>query len=262
MGLAIPLLRKASPYDAAASALFAAMTTQPDATRKALINDLIKGLKADGVWDKVDFLHVYAAHDSQAACLNWKNPATFTATLVNSPTFTADRDFTTDGVASYVESNWNPATNGVNFTQDAGSLMCWSRYSPNISAASYGWFGGGASANQIAPRGVTGNMQGRVNSSTTVNTANSGNGLGFYIVSRASAAGLSVTNYRNGVSLGSGGSASTVPQSVTFKVGRTDVSSYAPASAAMFGAGGNLTDTDAGNAYTRFNTYMTAIGAA
>jgi hypothetical protein len=68
------------------------MTVQPDNPRKRLINALIVGLKADGVWSKLDWLCLWAAHDQQAARVNWAQPAK-SATLNFVPTWTLDRGY-------------------------------------------------------------------------------------------------------------------------------------------------------------------------
>lgn len=67
--------------EAETDALIAQMTVAPDATREGLINDLIAGLKADGVWSKLDVFYMPAAHDEQAGLLNWVTPGTYTASL-------------------------------------------------------------------------------------------------------------------------------------------------------------------------------------
>src|SRR5262245_5597796 len=64
-----------NPIQAETTALLAAMTVQPNAARQTLINDLIYGLKNAGLWIKIDFFYVLAAHDSQAARIGWKTAA-------------------------------------------------------------------------------------------------------------------------------------------------------------------------------------------
>lgn len=93
-------------------ALFARMSATPDATRQATINTLIRTVKSAGVWAKLKALHVYAAHDSQAAALNWVSAAA-NATLVASPTFVADRWFYGNGSTSYINTGANPASLGI-----------------------------------------------------------------------------------------------------------------------------------------------------
>jgi hypothetical protein len=120
------LIASGKSYDADARALFAQMTVPPSNTRRALINTAILGLKSSGVWDNLDVLYVLAAHDSQAALLNWKSPGNFTAIAVNSPTFTIDKGYTGDGSTSRLRTQYTPSTNGVKFTQNDASVWAWS----------------------------------------------------------------------------------------------------------------------------------------
>jgi hypothetical protein len=118
LGLAIPYVatRGGGTYvvtDANASTLIAAMNTAPSSSRKRTIDNTIISLKAAGLWTKLDALYVLAAHDSQAARLNWKAPASNTATEVSSPTFTADQGYTGNGTSSYLDSNFNPTTDPI-----------------------------------------------------------------------------------------------------------------------------------------------------
>lgn len=108
--------------DADAQAIFGAFTTPPDDTRKGLINAYVLALKAGGVWNSLDGLYVFAAADSQAALINWRNPGTHDATLVNAPTFTQDRGFTGNGTNSYVNSNFNPSTAGGLYVQNSAHI--------------------------------------------------------------------------------------------------------------------------------------------
>src|SRR5262245_39221350 len=91
----------ATPVQAETTALLAAMTVQPNAARQTLINDLIYALKQSGAWAKMDFLYVLAAHDNQAARLNWKTAANL-ATVNGTCTFTVDRGYNGDGSTGYL----------------------------------------------------------------------------------------------------------------------------------------------------------------
>jgi hypothetical protein len=114
-------------YDSAAAAVFAAMTSSPTAARKALINTLIIALKSAGVWTKIDVLWVMAAHDEQAARINWKNPAAFplvpTATV---PVFTADQGTAGDGSSSNFTTGYDPSVASIGMTQDSAHIGMYS----------------------------------------------------------------------------------------------------------------------------------------
>jgi hypothetical protein len=101
------------------------MTTQPSLPRKIAINTLITSLKAAGIWSLLDVMYVMAANDSQAASLNWKNPATFALTLRGTPMFTKDRGYQGDSLASALKTGFTPSVNGVNYTQNSASAWAW-----------------------------------------------------------------------------------------------------------------------------------------
>lgn len=99
------------------TALLAAMTAQPDSTRIALINTMIEKMKlyrtsfGQRLWDALDFFYVLAAHNAQAARINWKNP-TQVATPVGTPTFTVDKGYVGVFGTSYLDTNVNFSTAG------------------------------------------------------------------------------------------------------------------------------------------------------
>jgi len=113
--------------------LLAAMTTQPDATRQGHINTLITSLSS--IWTKLDVLYVLAAHDNQAARLNWKNPGTLTAALVSTPTFTTDRGYAGNGTSTALNTGYNPSTfSGTQFLQNTNHMSVWSGTDVSASA--------------------------------------------------------------------------------------------------------------------------------
>ncbi len=96
--------------------------TLPSTSRQIKQNQLILDLKSAGIWNKLDVFYVYANDGSKEfATLNWKSPTQYQSTLVNSPTFTSDQGFTGDGVTSYIRTNFNPSTNGVNYQNNDAS---------------------------------------------------------------------------------------------------------------------------------------------
>jgi hypothetical protein len=76
------------------------------------------GLHAADVWDDMDVLWILAQDGGQDyARINHKDPANYLCTLVNSPTFTTNEGFKSNGTTSYVDTNWAPS-NGVNYLQN------------------------------------------------------------------------------------------------------------------------------------------------
>jgi hypothetical protein len=80
-------------FDSDALAAFAAMDVEPSDSRKLLYNDLIVSLKDAGVWSKLTWLCMFAAHDDQAGLVNLINPTLEAAVGTVMPTFTTDRGF-------------------------------------------------------------------------------------------------------------------------------------------------------------------------
>lgn len=97
--------------------------TLPTTATQQKQNKLLKSMKADGVWDKLDVFYVFAVDNNASAfaTLNWKNPNANQSTLVSSPTFVNNGGFQGNGTSSYIDTNFNPATQGVQYTQNNAS---------------------------------------------------------------------------------------------------------------------------------------------
>lgn len=240
---------KPAVYDAAATAYFAALSVQPTGTRKAYLNALIVGLKSDGVWAKLTWLNLLAAHDAQAGLVNLIAPGTALATS-GGPAFTADRGYAGDGVAAHLthaarDFTLNNASVGVYLQTIATS-------------ASMPAVGGVSSAlARIAGFGSPWNLND--GGATTTGTNNDK----FRAVSRSVA----------GSRMHYGGSAAGVwraPVSVTLTSTSVptglasilrSVSVYSDARVAAYFQGAALTDAEMQALYTRVLAYVTAVGA-
>jgi hypothetical protein len=242
-----------------AQALFAAMTDQPTATRKNLINTLIVGLKNSGVWTGLDCLFLLAAADSQAALLNWKTPAT-PATAVNSPAFVADRGYTGDVATSYINSNFNPFAGGVNFVQNSGSQFV--HCGTNI--------GNGAQTDVGMARALTISRSG-TDTLTTRGNANSGLSSGTTVTSSIGGFGWSRSNsadyiqYQNSVALATQTQASTaIIDENAFICARSAGASptaFSGRQISAFYMGRNLTQAEVTSTHTLVKAYLDAVGA-
>jgi hypothetical protein len=119
----------AQTADPDAQALFArmqALGTRVDIRSRLLISAGISGLKAAGLWAKLDVLYVFGMPDANSAVLNWKS-TNYTATISPSgESFSAGLGFKGDGASGYINSNFNPTTAVTpNFTQNSASLGVW-----------------------------------------------------------------------------------------------------------------------------------------
>lgn len=108
-----------------AEALFARLDTlEVPATpeRQVIIDRCIKALKACGAWDKRDAYYFIGA-DELAWRQNWKQDA-YNLTLVNTPTFEADRYVKGNGSNAAYDTNFNPTTAvGAKYQKDDCSMF-------------------------------------------------------------------------------------------------------------------------------------------
>jgi hypothetical protein len=112
-------------FDADYQAVLDYATTQgytlPSSGQQTLQNQLLVDLKAGGIWSKLDTFAVFATDgDIDFALIDWKRLSDYTA--VNSPTFTSNQGFQGNGTSSYINSNFNPTTQGVNFVLNSASV--------------------------------------------------------------------------------------------------------------------------------------------
>lgn len=85
-------------------AVIAAMAVPPSAARAALMDNLVAALKACGAWGRFDGLFLTAAHEAQAARVNWAAPEGPGLNPINSPVFHVDSGYQGDGATSYLET--------------------------------------------------------------------------------------------------------------------------------------------------------------
>lgn len=98
--------------------------TKPSAAQQIKQNKLLVDLKAAGIWSKLDTFGVFATDgNSDFALIDWKRLIQYTA--VNSPTFTTNGGFAGNGTSSYIDTNFNPSTQGINYTLDNAGRYFW-----------------------------------------------------------------------------------------------------------------------------------------
>lgn len=241
-------------YDADAIALFARMMPEPDSSHKNSINTLIVALKAAGSWTEFDLLYVHAAHNSQAALLNWK-AATFPLTEVNSPTFTADRGYTFDGATTELSSTFAPSTNGVNLTRDDHHIGAFV-LTAGAGTATFDF--GETTGTLLGVRCRTGTNGGvRCQTSSTL-AGSAGGTVPIHTMGIRRVAGTQL-HFRAGVQVNSSAAASSALSANTIGVGRA-ISLYSDRQVAITHLGGALTDPQAAATYTAFAAYLTSLG--
>lgn len=124
IGVGVGRQRFAGGFDADYQAVLDYATTQgytlPSSSQQILQNQLVLDLKSGGIWSKLDTFGVFANDGgSNFGLICWKRKVLMTA--VNSPTFTTNQGFTGNGTSSYIDTNFNPATQGINYTRTNAS---------------------------------------------------------------------------------------------------------------------------------------------
>lgn len=244
------------PYTAAALALFAAMSTSPTIARKGQIDAVIVALQTAGIWALLDVLYVLAAADAQAALLNWKNPATFTASATS--TFAVDRGYTGDGAATFVDTTFNPSTAGGNYTQNSATFAVWTRTEAQFATTIAGSGTTGTGVASINPRTSSDLASIRINA-TTADTAANSVAAGLTAVSRSSSSATAI--YKSGALLGSPSRTSVAMANSTLTLGKFN-GTFSTAQIAAALAAANLDATQHGVLNTALTGYMQGVGAA
>lgn len=133
--------------------------TLPTTATQQKQNKLLKSIKADGVWAKLDVFYVFAVDNNASAfaTLNWKNPNANQASIASSPTFVNNGGFQGNGTSSFIDTNFNPATQGVQYTQNDASRYFFTH------AIGTGRFDGNTSGINSITTGILGSQ--RINAS-------------------------------------------------------------------------------------------------
>ncbi|CAH1658076.1 hypothetical protein CHELA1G11_12959 [Hyphomicrobiales bacterium] len=248
---------RAPSYDADALALFAAMSVQPDATRKKLISDTIVNLKDTGAWSLKDILYATAAHHTQASRLNWKDPSQYMLTPQNAPVFTVDRGWQGDGATSYLGSGFLPATNGANWTVNDASIWMWT--TTNSSDANPDIGAGTAFVTALVARNGSGSIEGISNRVGTTLSGAVASSVGLSGVQRRASGDERI--WKNGVQIASGTAAASGRPSGEFRICGRSPGSFGTRQISFASAGASLIDKEAAF-HSAINTYMQAVGAA
>lgn len=247
-------------YSAEATAYFAAMSVQPDATRKGLIDTCISGLKTDGVWTKLDWFCLLALGTQQAGLLNAINPAK--SVTMPGASFVVDRGVKCSAVGNGYVTIGETFNNSPNqFAQNSACVGVWCNLEGSASGGLRNQIGETLATDRILmnARNDAGNETFRLNDGTDDTLqANTGSRTGHRTLSRTGAA--IKRGFMNGVR-----TANLTTASVGVGGGngcwcRDGGNIYDDRLAAVY-SGAGLSDTEVGNLHSRLSTFLTAIGA-
>lgn len=253
----------APSYDADAVAIFEAFTTPPTDARKTLINNFVVSYKAAGLWTKRDAIWVMAAATQQAGQINWKNPATFTLTLVNSPTFTVDEGFTGNGTTMYINTNWNPAGSSL-FLQNDANISAYTRSTGTGSGVLLGCAGVNINMITFLPKFTDNNLYNRMNNANAIlyTITTHTDWQGSYSINRTSSTAVEI--FRNGATLGSQSKTSDgrTTRNLYFLCYNNNgtAQTFTSKQISIVAVGGSLTAQEMADENTIFETYLDALG--
>jgi len=191
--------------------------------------------------------------------VEWTN-----ATAYNAPTFTAFEGFT-GADTKYIDCNWNPSVNGVNYTQNSASQIIYVRTDIAHLNTRYGVSGSADGKNIfIMPRRSESPTKAAIetNDNTQIYTADAVSGDGMLINTRTAAAVNKL--YRNKVTIINATTTSTgIPTFSPYCLAGNDdgeATNFRPDQVSLYAFGAGLTQTDVNNITDRFETRMDALG--
>jgi len=264
IGIGIPFLRRVggngfdSDYKAVLDYATSLGYTLPSAPQQILQNQLMIDLKNAGVWNKLDSFRVYATDGSAAyALIDWKRLVLCTA--VNSPTFTTNLGYKGDAASAYINSNFTPSTDGINYTLNSCSIFAYISGATTAGQiqAYQGLFFGASWI--LISAGTNSTGESYINSASGV--ANTTTGIGFQLVNRLDSNTLNV--YFNGVLRNTNIAAASVslPTGTIWDLAANNNASgtfFSDVQNAIVGYGANL-NAEQSAFNTAINNYMNAI---
>jgi hypothetical protein len=231
--------------------------------RQTVVNNLIVGLKADGVWTKLDRLWIFAAENSFSALTDLV--ALDGATAIAAPAFAADRGYTGNGSNSYVRTFYRPATLGVAWTLNSAHIAVWDNTNRAeallIATGVYdSTLGDGGTYSDLTPY-YAGGIMFRINGAASPAITNS-TSQGFFIGQRNDSS--TVEGFYNGVSGGTGAAPATnmvnLPMYICARDDNATPAFFSTDQISMTSYGGKFTSAEALAYYNRLRTYMIAVG--
>lgn len=242
------------PYDA----VYAAMTVPPTGDTVTWQNDMVYSLDSASLWDRMDVLYIFANRNVQAAYLNWKDPTgDDNVSDGNSTAFTKYQGFIGDGSSDNMTTNFNPASEGVNYAQNSAAYGLYTRTNTDDQAhifacndgTTYVWLRPSSSDTYSA----------RINCGNVGMSGTSETHQGFYILTRTAADACTV--YRNKALIETETDVSNgEPNSNVILLKNVDDSAYSVNEISIFFIMDGVSTNDRDALYDIFQRYMTRIG--
>lgn len=228
--------------------------TLPAAATLTAMNTLILAMKSGGFWAEQDLILNFAYNNtglSDFCKINWKTPADTLATLNGGLTYQAS-GFLGNASDGYIDTNWNPATYGGNYTlNNAG------RGFVQYTTGSTGYADGttGSQTNQTWIE--TSQIYTRINSGTTnLNVATDLRGIGYKGINRDDSTNLRLYNKSTEYTRTQNSSSITNANQVLFR----RQAGYSNVGLSMYHCGASVSQIIKEQFRTSYNAYLVSIG--
>jgi hypothetical protein len=114
--------------------------TLPSEANLLLISSTIDSLKAANAWTIADRITFWGNNSGSTGfgTINAKNPSADLATIVNSITLVNKKGVEGDGISAYIDTNYNPTTDAVNYGLDSASILLYQYKVATVGIDLYG----------------------------------------------------------------------------------------------------------------------------
>jgi len=226
--------------------------THPSGTVLTSLNTLVTDLKAAGVWTGFDTFYVMMLNDaslvSTTGAINYVSPSANQMTFPVAPTYTTS-GIKGNGTTQYASTNYNPFSQGVNFTRDSCSWGFWRYVDDTVS----GYYGGASTQNTfIASNGIGTH---RINSGSP-GASSAVKGTGYAAIDRGGAAGFSLYNETTKIDRTA---ASAAIQNAAFLI-LQGLSTFTDAGLSMWYNGRSFSQSEHASIRTAFLAHKTRLG--
>lgn len=249
--------------EAETTTIVAQMMYRPDSARTSRIDALIVALKNAGVWAKLDCFYCLAAHEADAALIDWKHPTDPKYTMVRFfyMSFIPDRGYRATneswGHHGYLRNNINLQTL-TNWKLNSAHIGVWCDEGSVESTWCVGTFPSGA---HLAPA-QAGGIEARLNTTqgrtTTISPLTP---VGYTVVSRSSASNMAV--YKDAVLVGAHEiGSSSIPEGPLIIGGSFGWSWAATQRLSFVHIGSVLTQSEVSALHSALSAYLTGIPAS
>jgi hypothetical protein len=126
------------PYTNLIRTAVAAGESIPTFKRQLLGNGIIWRFIYASQWNIIDVCWIFATETDAFSRRNWKSPSSFQVSKTGSPTFTAGAGWQSPGATNYLNTGWNPFSNGVNFLLNDHSFFVYSTLNQEDAGVYFG----------------------------------------------------------------------------------------------------------------------------